>query len=75
MPGHGPVAGEAEVRVLQAYLRACREADGDAAALAGGPWEAWLGAEYHAVNVERAALLARADDRVPDAMLGLLGMA
>ena len=29
VPGHGPVGGDAEVRELQAYLRACVAADGD----------------------------------------------
>ena len=39
VPGHGPVGGEAEVRDLQGYLRACVAADGDVSAIAPGPWD------------------------------------
>ncbi len=73
VPGHGPVGGEDEVRVQQAYLRACAAAAGDPTALAPGAWDEWPGHDFHAVNVERAARLAAGDDTVPATMLALLG--
>lgn len=72
--GHGSVGGEAEVRTLQRYLEACVDAAGDPGRLGEGPWTDWAAPAYHAVNVERAALLARSEDRVPDTMLALLGL-
>jgi hypothetical protein len=74
VPGSGPVGGVAEVRALQAYLRACVDAEGDAGALAGGPWETWAHPEFDLVNVERAAMLARGDTDPPPSILHLLGM-
>ena len=65
VPGHGPVGGEAEVRDLQAYLYACVNADGDVHAIPPGPWDTWLERERDAINVERAAMLARGDDGMP----------
>ena len=44
-------------------------------AIPPGPWDTWLERERDAINVERAALLARGDDRIPDAMLRAIGMA
>lgn len=58
VPGHGPMGGEAEVLALQAYLRACVEADGEPSAIPPGPWDAWIERERDAINVERAAMLA-----------------
>lgn len=75
VPGHGPVGGEEEVRVLQAYLRACVAAEGDPARLAAGPWDEWADREHDVVNVERAAMLAAGDDDVPPSMLRLAGLA
>lgn len=76
VPGHGPVGGEEEVRELQAYLRACVAAEGDAARLGDGPWRRWSGAaEWDAVNVERAALLADGRDEPPPTLLRRLGLA
>lgn len=76
VPGHGPVGGEEEVRDLQAYLRACVDAEGDVARLADGPWRRWTGAaEWDPVNVERAALLAAARDEPPATLLRRLGLA
>lgn len=75
VPGHGPIGGEEEVRDLQAYLRACVDAAGDPSALAAGPWDGWANREHDAVNVERAAMLARGDDSVPLSALRLLGLA
>lgn len=75
VPGTGPIGGEEEVRALQAYLRACVDAAGDPSALRDGPWQDWAHPEFDEVNVERAALLARGEDRPPASMLRLLGMA
>jgi glyoxylase-like metal-dependent hydrolase (beta-lactamase superfamily II) len=74
VPGHGPVGGPADAADLAAYLRACIAAGGDLAALAPGPWDRWAHPEFHAVNVERAALLRCGEDRVPAAMLRLIGL-
>ena len=73
IPGHGPVGGEEEVRDLQGYLRACVTANGDPTAIGAGPWDAWPGRHYDAVNVERAHRLAQGDDAPPAALLGLRG--
>jgi glyoxylase-like metal-dependent hydrolase (beta-lactamase superfamily II) len=73
VPGHGPIGGEEEVRELQAYLRACVEADGDPSRIPSGPWDAWAGRENDAINVERAALLARGEDDIPRSLLNRLG--
>jgi glyoxylase-like metal-dependent hydrolase (beta-lactamase superfamily II) len=74
VPGHGPIGGEEEVRLLQAYLRACVAAEGDAARIPPGPWDDWVGRENDAINVERAAMLARGDDGVPPSLLRRLGL-
>jgi glyoxylase-like metal-dependent hydrolase (beta-lactamase superfamily II) len=74
VPGHGAVGGRDEIWSLQSYLRACMLADGDPAALAKGPWDRWPGRERHAVNVERAAMLAHGDHGVPPSMLRLAGL-
>jgi cyclase len=74
VPGHGPIGGEEELRDLQAYLRACVAADGDASRIPAGPWDAWPGREFDAVNVERAAMLARGDRSPPPSMLRMLGL-
>jgi cyclase len=75
VPGHGPIGGAEEVRDLQAYLRACVAAAGDPARIGPGPWDGWADREHDIVNVERAALLAAGDDRVPPAMLRMAGLA
>ena len=75
VPGQGPVGGEAEVRALQGYLRACVAADGDPARLGPGPWDRWASRHHDVVNVERAAMLAAGDPSPPPSMLRLLGMA
>ncbi len=74
VPGHGPIGGEAQVRQLQAYLRACVAAEGDVAAIPNGPWDAWIDRDRDAINVERAALLARGDDAMPPSMLKAIGL-
>lgn len=73
VPGHGPIGGAEEVRAQQAYLRACVDAQGDVAALGDGPWREWSGQEYHAINVDRAALLAQDIHEPPASLLRLLG--
>lgn len=73
VPGHGPVGGEREVRELQSYLRACVAADGDPNAIPAGPWDSWIERERDAINVERAALLARGQDVMPPSMLKAIG--
>lgn len=75
VPGHGPVGGRADLADLRAYLVACIDAGGDPGRLASGPWDGWANPEFHPVNVERAALLARGDGSVPVSMLALLGLA
>jgi cyclase len=74
VPGHGPPGGAADAADLAGYLRACRAADGDIAALSSGPWDDWTDRRFDAVNVERAARLARGNTDTPAAMLRLLGL-
>jgi glyoxylase-like metal-dependent hydrolase (beta-lactamase superfamily II) len=74
VPGHGPIGGHEEVTVLQEYLQACIDAKGSRAGLANGPWQSWSNPEFHAVNVERAHMLATGDPSPPPSMLALLGM-
>lgn len=74
VPGHGPIGGREEVETLQAYLRACVDAEGDPARLANGPWTTWPGHEYHRINIDRAALLADGDPTPPASLLDLLGV-
>lgn len=76
VPGHGPIGGEEEVAHLQGYLRACvevAEAGDIDAPLPTGPWDSWPGREHDAINVERAAMLARGDDGIPHSLLARLG--
>lgn len=73
VPGVGPVGDPDDVVALQAYLYACVEADGDPAAIPVGPWDDWSDRDLDAVNVERAAMLARGDRGVPPTMLARLG--
>ena len=75
VPGHGPIGSTTEVRNLQGYLRACVAADGDVNAIAVGPWDTWIDRDRDAINVERAALLARGDDALPPSMLKAIGQA
>jgi glyoxylase-like metal-dependent hydrolase (beta-lactamase superfamily II) len=74
VPGHGAVGGRIELRELQAYLRACANAAGDASGLPPGPWDNWPGRERDQINVERAAMLARGDRGVPPSMLRMAGL-
>jgi cyclase len=71
VPGHGPVGGAAEVAQLQAYLRHCV-----AGTIPPGPWDAWPERDPRdAINIERAALLAKGQDEMPRAMLRAMGFA
>lgn len=74
VPGHGPIGGREEVETLQAYLRACADAEGDPGRLADGPWKSWPGADYHRVNIDRAAALAAGDPAPQPSLLALLGL-
>jgi glyoxylase-like metal-dependent hydrolase (beta-lactamase superfamily II) len=74
VPGHGPVGGREELLALQVYLRACVSAGGDPTVITTGPWSGWPGRERDAVNVERAAMLARGDTGVPPSMLRMAGI-
>jgi cyclase len=70
VPGHGPVGGEEDVRVLQAYLRHCV-----AGSVPPGPWDEWLDREVRdAVNIERAALLRDGRDEMPPSMAKAVGL-
>jgi glyoxylase-like metal-dependent hydrolase (beta-lactamase superfamily II) len=72
VPGHGPVGGVAEIRVVRQYLAALRDA-GRAAVAAGaslddavaefdaGPVAAWFEPERLLVNLERAMQEARGE--------------
>jgi cyclase len=74
IPGHGPPGGAADVADLVDYLTACVEADGDAGRIPAGPWDRWTDRRFDAVNVERAAMLRRGIDEIPQAMFALLGL-
>lgn len=74
IPGHGMPGGAADVADLVGYLTACIEADGEPARLAPGPWDQWADRRFDEVNVERAAMLARGIDGVPQSMFTLLGL-
>jgi cyclase len=74
VPGHGTIGGATEVRDLQGYLRACVAADGDVAAIPPGPWDAWIDRHRDAINVERAAMLARGEDAMPPSMMEAIGL-
>jgi len=77
VPGHGPVGGAGEVKALQDYLRHCvAVARGDEPAIPPGPWDSWPERDPRdAINIERAALLARGQDEMPQAMLRAMGFA
>jgi cyclase len=74
VPGHGPIGGREEVLALQVYLRSCVSAGGEASVMRTGPWSAWSGREWDAVNVERAQMLREGDRSVPPTMLRLAGL-
>jgi len=73
--GTGPISSPGHLRVQQAYLYACVDAEGDARRIPAGPWDEWSLREFDEVNVERAKRLSVDDRDVPTAMLRLLGLA
>lgn len=75
VPGVGPVADGMALMVMQAYLYAVCDAEGDTRRIPDGPWDDWTDRSLDAVNVERAARLAAGDREVPTAMLQRLGLA
>ena len=77
VPGHGPVGGAAETKLLQQYLRHCVAiARGDEGAIPPGPWDTWPERDPRdAINIERAALLANGRDEMPNTMLRAMGFA
>lgn len=74
VPGVGPVGDDGTLLLLQAYLYAVCDAEGDPRRIPDGPWDDWRERSLDAVNVERAARLARDDGGVPSAMLERLGL-
>ncbi len=52
VPGFGPIGGVEPVAEIAAYLRACVDAEGDAARLPSGPWDDWTERDRDEVNVE-----------------------
>ncbi|MFN8034359.1 MAG: MBL fold metallo-hydrolase [Acidimicrobiia bacterium] len=74
VPGHGPIGDASDVAVLQQYLLACVAADGAVEAVPPGPWDTWLERDRDAINVERAAMLARGDQSMPPSMLRAIGL-
>ena len=75
VPGHGPVGGEAEVRELQAYLRALRRRDGDPAAIPPGPWDTWPERDRATPSTSSAPRCSpRGRDEIPPAMLDAIGL-
>lgn len=76
VPGHGPVGGEADCRILADYLRACVDAQGDPARIPPGPWDEWPERDPRdAINVERAVIRAEGRDDMPPTMLRAIGLA
>lgn len=76
VPGHGPLGAAEDAGSLAAYLRACVAADGNPTRIPSGSWDTWLERDPRdAINVERAAMLARGDNAIPPSMLRAIGMA
>lgn len=70
VPGHGPVGGADDVRLLAEYLRHCV-----AGTIPPGPWDTWPErAERDPINIERAALLRAGRDEMPPSMLRAIGL-
>ena len=74
VPGHGPVGGRAEIDMQIAYLLACDDAAGCGDDLPAGPWDDWPGRHLDPSNIERAAMLARGDDGIPESVIDRLGL-
>ncbi len=74
VPGQGPIGGSEEVLRLQAYLRACVDAEGDVSRLGDGPWTSWSARHYDEINVERAAAIAAGDHEPQPKLRQLFGV-
>ena len=74
VPGVGPVADDMALMVMQAYLYAVCDAEGDPRRIPDGPWDDWTERSLDAVNVERALGLVSGNTDVPAAMLQRLGL-
>lgn len=74
IPGHGMPGGAGDIVDLIGYLTACIEAEGQPQAIGPGPWDSWTDRRFDAVNVERAHLLARGINDIPQSMFHLLGL-
>ena len=74
VPGAGPIGAPRHLQLLQAYLYACADAEGDARRIPDGPWDDWSDRDLDAINVERSLRLAAGDRGVPRTMLERLGM-
>jgi glyoxylase-like metal-dependent hydrolase (beta-lactamase superfamily II) len=74
IPGHGMPGGTADVHDLIGYLTECVNAGGDVDRIGPGPWDDWTDRRFDAVNVERAAQLARGVDQIPQSMFALLDL-
>ena len=75
VPGTGPVGAPRHLGLLQAYLYAVADAEGDARRIPAGPWDDWTERDLDVINVERALRLSRDDQGVPVAMLQRIGLA
>ncbi len=74
VPGIGPVSDGMALMVLQAYLYAVCDAEGDPRRIPDGPWDDWSERSLDAVNVERAVGVGAGTTDVPVAMLQRLGL-
>ena len=74
VPSHGPIGGTEEVVGLRNYFEAIVAAKGNPAALADGPWTAWIDPHFSIVNIERAHMLSEGDPSPPPTVLSLLGI-
>ncbi len=74
IPGHGAPGGTGDIENLIGYLTACIEAEGDPGGIGPGPWDEWTDRRFDSINVERASLLARGRDEIPQSMFALLDL-
>lgn len=75
VPSHGSIGGREDVLALRNYLEAVIAAGGQVQSMPDGPWDDWAQAQFTAINVERAHMLANGDPSPPPSMLTLIGMA
>jgi glyoxylase-like metal-dependent hydrolase (beta-lactamase superfamily II) len=74
VPGVGRCGDADDVVDFATYLAACLDAAECGVDLSDGPWDDWAHAEFDAVNVQRAAMLAEGDLRPPPTALALFGL-